>query len=239
MLFYTGFADPLEVAQRSRLAQTLRDEFRLIFADHRGQGRSDKPHDAAAYALPTRVADAVAVLDALEVERAHFLGSSWGARLGYALGEHASERLLSLVLCGNQPYAWDLETPTAKVVADAVAAGLRVGMSGFVETFEAGLDFRFPEPDRTLTLERNDPAALAAAWRSIVAEGAVAADLTSWRVPCLVCAGSADEMHDGARRAAEEIPGATFVSIEGMTHIAAFYEADELLLPHILALLRS
>lgn len=139
VLFYTGFADPLEVAKSSRLARALSGEFRLIFADHRGQGGSDKPRDAAAYALPTRVADAVAVLDALGIERAHFLGSSWGARLGFALGEHASKRVLSLVLCGNQPYVWNLESPTARAVAAAIAASRRKGMKGFVETFEAAL----------------------------------------------------------------------------------------------------
>ena len=69
--------------------------------------------------------DAVAVLDALGIGRAHFLGSSWGARLGFALGEHAPERVLSLVLCGNQPYAWDLESPTAHAVAAAIAASKR------------------------------------------------------------------------------------------------------------------
>jgi pimeloyl-ACP methyl ester carboxylesterase len=114
VLFYTGFADPLEVPRSSGLARALCGEFRLIFADHRGQGGSDKPHEASAYLLRTRVGDAVAVLDALGIERAHFLGSSWGARLGFALGEHAPERMLSLVLCGNQPYAWDLASPTAQ-----------------------------------------------------------------------------------------------------------------------------
>src|SRR5918995_4332616 len=141
VLFYTGFGDPLEVARASRLAQALSGEFRLIFGDHRGQGGSDKPRDASAYALPTRVGDAVAVLDALGIERAHFLGSSWGARLGFALGEHAPERVLSLVLCGNQPYAWNLESPTAQVVEAAIAASKQEGMTGFVETFEAALDY--------------------------------------------------------------------------------------------------
>ena len=239
VLFYTGFADPLEVAKSSRLARALSGEFRLIFADHRGQGGSDKPRDAAAYALPTRVADAVAVLDALGIERAHFLGSSWGARLGFALGEHAPKRVLSLVLCGNQPYAWNLESPTANAVAAAIAASGREGMKGFLETFEAALDYRFPEPARTWTLEKNDPAALEAAWRSVHVEGPVSDDLTAWRLPCLICAGEADEMHDAAKRAAAEIPGAKFVRLAGHSHISAFYEADDLLLPHILELLRS
>lgn len=239
VLSSTGFADPLEVARSSRLARALSGEFRLIFADHRGQGGSDKPREASAYALATRVGDAVAVLDALSIERAHFLGSSWGARLGFALGEHAPERVLSLVLCGNQPYAWNLESPTAHAVAAAIAASKHEGMKGFVETFEAALSYRLPEPERTWTLEKNDPAALEAAWRSAQVEGPISQDLTRWQVPCLICAGEADEMHDDAKRAAEEIPGATFVSLAGHSHISAFYEADDLLLPHILELLRS
>ena len=81
-------------------------EFRLIYADHRGHGRSDKPHDPSAYAMPLRVADAVAVLDRLGIERAHFIGRSWGGRLCFGVGEHAPERGRSLVIGGNQPYAW-------------------------------------------------------------------------------------------------------------------------------------
>jgi pimeloyl-ACP methyl ester carboxylesterase len=239
VLFYTGFADPFEVAKSSALARALSGEFRMIFADHRGQGGSDKPRDASAYALATRVADAVAVLDALRIERTHFLGSSWGARLGFALGEHAPERVLSLVLCGNQPYAWDLESPIAQAVDAAVVAARKDGMGGFVETFESALGYRFPEPARTWTLEKNDPVALEAAWRSTQVEGPISQDLSSWEVPCLICAGEADEMHDAAKRATAEIPGAKFVSLAGHSHISAFYEADDLLLPHILELLRS
>lgn len=239
VLFYTGFADPLEVAKASGLARALRAEFRLVFADHRGQGGSDKPREPSAYALATRVADAVAVLEALSIERAHFLGSSWGARLGFALGEQAPERALSLVLCGNQPYGWDLESPTARAGAAAVAASRREGMKGFVETFESALGYRFPEPARTWTLEKNDPAALEAAWRSAQVEGPVSQDLSRWRVPCLICVGEADEMHDDAKKAATEIPGARFISVAGHSHISAFYEADDVLLPHIVELLRS
>jgi pimeloyl-ACP methyl ester carboxylesterase len=239
VLFYTGFADPLEVAKLSGLARALSGGFRLVFADHRGQGGSEKPREVSAYALATRVADALAVLEALGVERAHFLGSSWGARLGFALGELAPERVLSLVLCGNQPYAWDLESPIAQAVAAAITVSRQDGMKGFVETFEAALGYRFPEPERTWTLEKNDPAALEAAWRSAQLEGPVSQDLSAWRVPCLICIGEADEMHDDAKRAAGEIPAARFVSLAGHSHISAFYEADDLLLPHILELLHS
>ena len=72
-------------------------------------------------------------------------------------------------------------------------------MKGFVETFEAALGFCYPEPDRTWTLEKNNPAALEAAWRSVQVEGPVSQNLSNWQVPCLVCTGEADEMHDDAK----------------------------------------
>ncbi len=227
-VFYTGFFDPLEVAQASGLALGLRDEFRLVFADHRGHGRSDKPHEPEAYALPTRVADHVAVLDELGVDRAHVIGFSWGARLGFAIGEHAPDRVRSLVLCGNQPYEWDLTTPIAHAVAAGVDASTTAGMEGFLDVFESGLGVRLPEPARTLELQ-NDPEAIRAAWTSVLAEVSIADDLSTWQLPCLIYAGTADEMHADARRAAQEIPGAVFLSLPEHTHISAEGEVEEVL----------
>lgn len=42
VLFYTGFADPLEVAKASRLAQALAGEFRLIEVDLRRRGTDER-----------------------------------------------------------------------------------------------------------------------------------------------------------------------------------------------------
>ncbi len=53
-------------------AAALSPRFRIILIDALGHGDSDKPHDEAAYAMERRVADVVAVLDAVGVERAHF-----------------------------------------------------------------------------------------------------------------------------------------------------------------------
>ena len=122
VVLYTGFLDPLQVAQAWGITGALQDEFRLIFADHRGHGKSDKPHEPEEYRLPTRVADHIAVLDEVGVDRAHVIGVSWGARLGFAIGERATDRVRSLVLCGNQPYEWDLSTPVAKAFSPALTA---------------------------------------------------------------------------------------------------------------------
>jgi pimeloyl-ACP methyl ester carboxylesterase len=236
VLIYAGFADPLEYAKASPLAQAIREDFRLIFADHRGQGRSDKPHAMASYELTTRVADAVAVLDALEIERAHYIGFSLGARLGFAIGEHAPERLLTLVLCGNQPYEWP-DGPMLRTVSRAVAAGKASGMVALVETWESSIGGRFPEPARTWMLE-NDPLALDALLRSSLAEDPISHDLTRWKVPCLIYVGADDEMREGAARAADEIPGAAFLSLPGHSHFSAERVADELV-PRVIELFRT
>jgi hypothetical protein len=52
-----------------------------------------------------------------------------GSEARFALGEHAPLRVRSLVLCGNQPYAWNLESPVAKAVGAAIAASRQEGMA--------------------------------------------------------------------------------------------------------------
>lgn len=237
VLVYPGFTDPVAYAQRSALVQGLRDEFRLIFGDHRGQGRSDKPHDVESYALTTRVLDAAAILDALAIDRAHFLGFSWGARFGFAMGEHAPERVRSMALCGNQPYAWPTGGPMMRSVVAAIAAGRERGMEAFVDTWEAAIGEEFPEPGRSWMLE-NDPVALDAAFGSALEEGRISQDLSRWRIPCLIYAGKDDEMHDLAARSAQEIPTATFLSLAGHTHFSAERVGEELL-PRVQELFRN
>ena len=62
-----------------------------LYVNHLGLGASDKPHDPAAYAMEVRVGDVAGVLDELSLERADFIGMSWGGRLGFGIGEHAPD----------------------------------------------------------------------------------------------------------------------------------------------------
>ncbi len=56
--------------------------YRVIGLDCRGHGRSDKPHDPAAYAIDVMAADVRRLLDELGVPSAHYTGYSMGARIG-------------------------------------------------------------------------------------------------------------------------------------------------------------
>jgi len=236
-----GFLDPVELVRTAPISEALHgfaDEFRLVFVDHRGHGQSERPHEATAYEMALRVADLVAVLDELDIQRAHFVGISWGGRLCFGLGEHASERVRSLVIIGQQPYAIDPEGPLARVVAEAMAASKQQGIEALVLAFER-ITGRYPDRVRALYLA-SDPAAMRAAWAAVMAEGDVSEDLGSWRLPCLICVAADDaDFFDQARRAAEEIPDAEFVSIDGTDHLGVDTARVDPVLPAVLRTLRT
>ena len=71
--------------------------FRAIRADTRGHGNSQA--GKAPYTMGDLVADTVAALDALKIERAHYIGLSLGGMSGLGLGIVHANRLLSLCIC--------------------------------------------------------------------------------------------------------------------------------------------
>jgi pimeloyl-ACP methyl ester carboxylesterase len=240
VILHGGLLDSVESVRASNIPKALGDqEFRLVYVDHRGVGRSDKPHDPEAYAMPLRVADAVAVLDELGIDRAHFVGASYGGRLGFGIGEHAPERVLSLVIGGQQPYAVRPDGPLARVIPGALAASRGEGsLEPFVRALEESAGGSFPEPQRARYLD-NDPAAIEAASSAMLAEGPISADLAAWQVRCLVYAGTGDaDFYEQARQAACEIPNAEFVSIEELDHVSAHLQPDPVL-PAVLRTLRG
>lgn len=88
----------------------LAEHFRVIRYDLRGHGASGVP--AGAYSIGRLGRDVLELLDALGVERAHFLGLSLGGFVGQWLGVHAPERVDRLVLSNTSPYlgpaaVWD------------------------------------------------------------------------------------------------------------------------------------
>jgi len=74
-----------------------REHFRCILIDNRGAGRSSKP-EADAYSIVDMAEDAVAVLDALHVERAHINGVSMGGAIAQEIAVRHPERVGSLIL---------------------------------------------------------------------------------------------------------------------------------------------
>jgi len=84
----------------------VRDDFaacyRVIIYDHRGTGQSDKPEHPP-YSTRGFAQDAVAILDHLDIQRAHAYGISMGGRICQWLGIDHPSRIGSLVLGCTTP----------------------------------------------------------------------------------------------------------------------------------------
>jgi pimeloyl-ACP methyl ester carboxylesterase len=78
---------------RHQVPQLQAAGLRTVVPDQRGFGRSDRPQEVEAYTPPVLVADAVGVLDALDIERAHVVGHDWGAFVAWMLASLAPERV--------------------------------------------------------------------------------------------------------------------------------------------------
>lgn len=97
VLLLHGFPDSSQL-WRHQVSALVEAGLRAIAPDLRGFGESDKPESVEEYAISRSVADMVALLDALGVERAHVVGHDWGAGLAWALAAFVPERVEQLVV---------------------------------------------------------------------------------------------------------------------------------------------
>ena len=75
----------------------LADRFRMLRYDTRGHGQTSAPDGP--YSFDLLVSDVVALMDAVGVETAHFVGLSLGGMIGLGAAIRHPERILSLASC--------------------------------------------------------------------------------------------------------------------------------------------
>ncbi|NGX26293.1 MAG: putative non-heme bromoperoxidase BpoC [Chlamydiae bacterium] len=80
----------------------LSKHFRVIAFDNRGTGQTDAPEDS--YSIEMFAQDTVALMDALDIESAHFMGSSMGTLIIQQLCLSHPEHVKKAVLCAPFSY---------------------------------------------------------------------------------------------------------------------------------------
>src|SRR5437868_14276993 len=73
--------------------------FRVLRYDQRGHGGSDAP--AGRYSFDLMIADAIALMDALAIRKAHLAGLSMGGASALGLAEQHPERLDKVIVCDS------------------------------------------------------------------------------------------------------------------------------------------
>jgi pimeloyl-ACP methyl ester carboxylesterase len=80
----------------------FQDDYRLILVDLRGHGKSDKPETG--YHMDEMAGDVIGIMEHLELDRAHIVGSSLGGEVGLSLAANFPDKVISLV-CEGAPYS--------------------------------------------------------------------------------------------------------------------------------------
>lgn len=103
--------------------RALSRRYRCVTYAARGYPPSDVPEDLARYSQELAVADAVAVLDHLAIERAHVVGLSMGAFCALHVGLRHPDRVRSLIVAGcgygAHPDARDRFRSESEAIAEA------------------------------------------------------------------------------------------------------------------------
>jgi pimeloyl-ACP methyl ester carboxylesterase len=182
-----------------------------------------------AYTVSDMAADAIAVLDAERIDRAHVMGISMGGMIVQTLAIEHPDRLLSMTSVMSTTGEPDVgaSTPDAFALLTGPPATDR---SSFVHNHITGLEnWGSPEfadearwrRDADRAFDRSfRPSATGRQFAAVQASGPRADGLAGVTVPTLVVHGDRDTLIDqsGGRRTADLVPGARFELVEGMGH---------------------
>jgi 3-oxoadipate enol-lactonase len=211
-----------------QVSALLRAGYRVLRYDGRGQGRSDAPEGP--YSMAQLARDALALIDALELERTSFCGCSLGAMVGQTLAIEWADRIESLVLCATTAHM-----PPREMWDDRISVVREKGMDAIAEgAIErwftvAGRD-RLPQE-----VERVRRSLLATSVEGFCACAIAIRDMDhrerigAISTPTLVVVGEHDVGTPvaAARLVQEKIPGAELVVVPGAPHLVNVERADE------------
>jgi len=229
----------------------LGDRRQVIFYDQLGCGRSDKPDDTSLWTVPHFVREVEAVRGALELDRFHLFGSSWGGQLSmqYVL-DYQPAALISLLMSGSPASMprWvqgcaELFAELPADVQDVITEHEQVGFTSCPEyigavsvlykrhlcrldPWPAGIERTFAEMSPVVYETMNGPSEFTVTGR--FRDWDIFDRLGEIDVPALVMSGRYDELRpDQAEDIHKAIAGSELVVFENSSH-TPFHEEREL-----------
>lgn len=234
VVLHLGAGCDSELWQAAGYLEPLTTSHRCILFDHRGHGRSDWPRGAEANDVNRYVADVVALLDHLALERTAFWGYSGGISVGLKVAQENPTRINALIGSGGLGKA----TPDQlrEIVALRVPELRVYGWDKLLGRF----DQQEPEPVPEWMKER-----IRATDVQQFVDWFLALPNWNWNewdalphivAPTLFLTGELEDPEDQTAAAAALMPNGTRFRIPGQGHINAFLKRD-LVLPRVTAFL--
>ena len=181
------------------------------------------------YTLVDMAGDAIGVLDALNIDKAHVCGASMGGMIAQILAYRHPSRVLSLTLIMSTTGNPDLPQPKPEIMAQFFAPVPSEREAYIEETVKRdsliygtytydekqGRDYRTKEYDRSYY-----PEGIARQLAAMAVPGNIKPKISAIRAPTLVIHGSEDPFNsvEAGKEIATEILGAELLILDGMGH---------------------
>jgi 3-oxoadipate enol-lactonase len=202
-------------------AASLKDKFRILRYDQRGHGGTDAP--AGRFTYDTLLNDAVRLMDALSIKKAHFAGLSMGGATALGLTEHFPDRVDRIIVCDSPCQS----TPqSSQQWEERIAVAQKQGIEALVEPTIARwfppetVAKNPPHLDKVRMMIRTTPVNGFIGCAAALADHDYASAVASVKHKVLFMTGGKDAAAGPMRKLNEKLPGSRYVELAGAGHIS-------------------
>jgi 3-oxoadipate enol-lactonase len=203
-------------------AAVLQNSYRVLRYDQRGHGGTDAP--AGRYAFDTLLADVLALIDALGIEKTHFAGLSMGGATALGLVERHPERFDRVIVCDSpcqstpqSSQQWEERIATAQKQGIAALVEPTIARWFAPETVAANP----PHLDKVRAMIRSTPVDGFIGCAAALADHDYASAVAGVKRPVLFVVGEKDGAAPAAmRKLHERLDGSRCVELAGAGHIS-------------------
>lgn len=231
-----------------QMALALCDYYRVICPDVVGRGRSGRLRDPKHYQLPQYVSDMVTLMARLDVEKAHWFGTSMGGLIGMGFASLPGNPIRKLVLNDIGP---TLNFAAISRISEYIGQEVRFATfeeaEKYIRSISAGFGPHTDEEWRKIATDvlrqdqqgqwiRHYDLNLAVPFKASTAESTRHAETALWAAydaiscPTLLVRGAESDLL--TREVAQEMtrrgPKARLVELEGVGHAPTFMRADQI-----------
>jgi 3-oxoadipate enol-lactonase len=202
-------------------AAALKDKFRVLRYDQRGHGGTDAP--AGRYPYDTLLADALGLMDALSIKKAHFAGLSMGGATALGLAERHADRLDHVIVCDSPCQS----TPqSSQQWEERIVIAQQKGIDALVEPTIARwfppetVAKNPPHLDKVRAMIRATPVNGFVGCSAALADHDYASAVATVKRPVLFLVGEKDAPGPAMRKLNEKLAGSRYVELAGAGHIS-------------------
>src|SRR6266446_9734262 len=202
-------------------ARELGRAFRVLRYDQRGHGGTEASRGR--YTFEQLIADALALMDALAIKRAHFAGLSMGGATALGLALQHPDRLERVIVCDSPCQS----TPTSRQQwEERIVVAQAQGMEALVEPTIARwfppdvIKANPPHVDKVRQMIRSTPVNGFIGCAAALADHDYAAAVARVTRPVLFLVGEKDAAAAPMRKLNEALPGSRYAELAGAGHIS-------------------